>query len=156
MSEYRAVLAVENAVLSNVHAADECAGEGCWVHKPSAHPLRDAPVWVLRGDEIYRACVCFDRGSGEATGLHPDPDWMGWRQGRTRYVGWQNRFEHPCCEARHCRAADHAFDNAASESGVGRCVCGYETAHYALGRDMDPEFDEHLREAEARGESVRW
>lgn len=102
MSEYRALLAVENAVLFNVHPASQCAGEGCWIHRPSAHPLRDAPVWVLRGDEIYRACECFDSDSGEVTGLHPDPDWMGWRQGLTRYVGWQNRFEHPCCPDRHC------------------------------------------------------
>jgi len=51
---------------------------------------------------------------------------------------------------------DHAFDDLASYSGVGRCKCGFATAHYALAIDIDPEFDEHLSEAEARGETVIW
>lgn len=99
MSEYRAVLAVENAVLSNVHPADQCAGEGCWIHKPSDHPLRDAPVWVMGRDEIYRACECFDRDSEEPTGLHPDPDWAAFA---ARFVPWPEPPRHPCCPARHC------------------------------------------------------
>ena len=50
-----------------VHAKEQCAGEWCSIHHPSAHPLKDAPqIW--REDRRIMERVC-EHGVG-----HPDPD----------------------------------------------------------------------------------
>lgn len=55
-----------------IHPAGTCDGEFCTFHKPSDHPLKDAPINV-RGDTgvIERLC---EHGVG-----HPDPDHIQWR-----------------------------------------------------------------------------
>ena len=51
-----------------LHKAKNCAGEYCCLHRPSDHPLKDAPM-ILRMDRgmlIERVC---EHGTG-----HSDPD----------------------------------------------------------------------------------
>lgn len=54
--------------LHNVHMPFSCYGETCWVHKPSAHHMRDWDV-VWRSDRGMLERICPDHGTG-----HPDPD----------------------------------------------------------------------------------
>ncbi len=54
-------------VLHNVHAAPQCAGRPCVIHRPSAHGMRDFPThW--RSDRGIMERIC-PHGVG-----HPDPD----------------------------------------------------------------------------------
>lgn len=66
---------ISNGVLTNVHDPADCAGRACWVHTPSDHPLKDAPV-LFRYDRgiIERTCP---HGVG-----HPDPDDLAYRRSR--------------------------------------------------------------------------
>lgn len=73
--------------LRRVHAAGRCLGASCPIHRPSDHPLRDAPLqW--RGDRGFmeRICPC-------QIG-HPDPDDL-------RVKNFPEKFSvHGCCG--HC------------------------------------------------------
>lgn len=59
---------VANGILTHVHDPALCVGRpyGCWIHRPLAHPLSDAPV-VWREDKGTAERVC-PHGVG-----HPDP-----------------------------------------------------------------------------------
>lgn len=49
------------------HSPDQCSGEFCSLHNPSAHPLSNAPLnW--RSDRTLMERIC-EHGIG-----HPDPD----------------------------------------------------------------------------------
>lgn len=54
-------------LLVNVHDSSECEGQGCVIHHPSDHPLRDAPR-QYREDRGFIEQVC-KHGIG-----HPDHD----------------------------------------------------------------------------------
>lgn len=103
MNEYRGMVAIKNAVLSNIHPPGQCWGEHCVIHNPSAHPLREAPLYAV-GQTLYRACEHLDRKDPAGTGLHTDPDHEAWAlRGATRYVGWVSPIPHPCCSVMCCR-----------------------------------------------------
>lgn len=97
------IVSLANGVLTRVHAAGECAGKHCWVHIPSQHPLREAPVAVVDGVAV-RLCPHWDDETG--TGAHPDPDDAHYRNRHaTKYVGWIDRAGealHTCCCHRCC------------------------------------------------------
>lgn len=117
MSEYRGMIAVENAVISDVHSADQCLGRSCWVHNLSDHPLAHAPVFVVNQSEIYRACAHHGQSEDAFTGLHIDPDYMRWKQGAARWAGWQDRFFHGgCCPARCCEGPEVGDSNEVTPS----------------------------------------
>ena len=54
-------------ILSQVHAADRCAGEDCVIHSPSQHSMRQFRT-LYRGDRPLMERLC-PHGVG-----HPDPD----------------------------------------------------------------------------------
>ena len=96
----RGVIGVEGAFLTNVHPAGQCAGETCWVHRPSEWPLRDAPVVADRSTlVIYRRC--------EHGRLHLDIDDRLFRRrhGTRHRWSWVSSDAHPCCSQLCCVGA---------------------------------------------------
>jgi hypothetical protein len=88
--------------LMSTHGPEVCFGPHCCIHKPSDHPLRNAPLtWVGDLKMMFRVC--------EHKSIHPDPDALEYHQvaaliGRVPpYDGY-----HPCCE-HHC--CNEAFDD---------------------------------------------
>lgn len=64
---------IANGALTRVHRAGTCAGEYCWVHKPSPHHMLGWPV-AWRGDKSTAERIC-PHGVG-----HPDPDDLAYNQ----------------------------------------------------------------------------
>ena len=88
---------VSNGLLTKVHPADRCAGEHCWVHRPTpGWTLAGAPVYWSQARRLaYRQCT---HGV-----LHPDVDAVAYaNRFRTNYVGRQPRKSdaewHPECD----------------------------------------------------------
>lgn len=80
--------------LTKVHDASECHGRHCWVHDPSAHPLRHAPiVWRADKHAAERRCV---HGIG-----HPDPDDLAYQRmvGRSDMDWLENHNCDGCCSS---------------------------------------------------------
>lgn len=97
VSEYRGMVAIKNAVLSNIHPPDQRHGEHCVIHNPSGHPLREAPLYAI-GRTLYRACQHLDPTDPAGIGLHTDPDHEAWAlRGSTRSARWVSPISHPCC-----------------------------------------------------------
>lgn len=108
MSDYSGALITGNGLFMNyLHPVTDCARRHCWVHNPSRHPLRDAPVYWMGPGEIYRACPHRPEDAPHSSyeGLHADPDHLDYLQGPSKHEGWQGRFPHGgCCGARCCRS----------------------------------------------------
>jgi hypothetical protein len=85
--------------LHNVHRPWDCLGGTCWIHKPSAHHMRDWDV-VWREDRQMLERLC-EHGVG-----HPDPD-----QPLTDWV-------HGCCGCclgtHYAPVSDISSENASS------------------------------------------
>lgn len=61
------IVKVANGILTNVHSLASCAGQYCWVHRPSRHHMITWPV-AWRNDIRTAERLC-THGVG-----HPDPD----------------------------------------------------------------------------------
>lgn len=87
----------DGTVLVNVHTPEQCAGQYCGLHNPSAHPLRDAPLaWINWGKQLVRICSHGER--------HPDPDDVAHKRRSQPYLAfvWARWHDHECCQARCC------------------------------------------------------
>lgn len=63
----------DGRVLTAIHEEGTCFGEFCAIHRPSDHPLRDAPFdWFDEIRYLYRVC--------EHGFHHPDPDDIAFHQ----------------------------------------------------------------------------
>lgn len=61
------VIALHDGTILQVHHPLLCEGQHCCVHRPSDHPLRDAPLrWISLLKIMAREC--------EHGVWHPDPD----------------------------------------------------------------------------------
>lgn len=122
------MVAVANGIMSRVHSPEQCAGEHCWVHHPSRHPLADAPVWATSGRlVVYRACEHHEHEAG-LTGLHPDPDDEAYRQRGATHHAWswvRPATPHPCCES-HCCLGPGAEPTAADRARATDVQAAYE------------------------------
>lgn len=59
-------------VLTNIHPEETCFLEFCSIHRPSDHPLRDAPMeWFNEIAAMFRVC--------EHGFYHPDPDGLAFK-----------------------------------------------------------------------------
>lgn len=100
---------VIGGVLTNVHPPSACAGRHCWVHDPSDHPLRGAPVsW--REDKAAAERVC-PHGIG-----HPDPDDLAYHRlvGRADIKWLKSHACDGCCAKQVVDAALAADEIAAA------------------------------------------
>lgn len=72
---------VGKRVLVNIHDPEACEGQGCVIHHPSDHHMKDWPL-LFRSDKGLMERTC-EHGTG-----HPDPDSLAWHisQGR-EYMG---------------------------------------------------------------------
>lgn len=75
--------------LFTCHPEDKCEGEGCPIHHPSNHPMRELPWFAVNRPLITRLC--------EHGYHHPDPDSLAYV---LRFVDPQNSYQwemHECC-----------------------------------------------------------
>lgn len=83
--------------LFTCHPEDKCEGEGCPIHHPSNHPMRELPWFAVNRPLITRLC---------AHGYqHPDPDSLAYV---LRFVDPQNSYQwelHECCPHACCGVA---------------------------------------------------
>jgi hypothetical protein len=102
-SESYDLIEIEGGRMLRTHPAGACLVEdaGCPIHRPSDHPLRDAPMtWSQPLRMLFRRC---DHGV-----LHPDPDSLGFENTvallRTLNGEPALGFDewHPCCTQRCC------------------------------------------------------
>jgi hypothetical protein len=80
---------VRGRVLYGVHQRDEACDNGCPIHSPSDHPLREAPI-AFDGSDVMRKC---QHGK-----LHPDPDFIEYlREGYGDTVSSIAAEHNDCC-----------------------------------------------------------
>ena len=72
------------------HSPEQCAGERCIFHNPTAHGMNDWPYILRLSGLVERLCPC---GVG-----HPDPDSVAWFESQ----GWPGYGIHGCCGRCDC------------------------------------------------------
>ncbi|WP_020142355.1 hypothetical protein [Terracoccus sp. 273MFTsu3.1] len=91
---------IGGVTLHNVHLPFTCHGETCWIHKPSAHHMRNWDVsW--RADRHMLERHCPEHGVG-----HPDPDQPLW--------DWTHGCCGCCLGTHYAPISDISSENAAS------------------------------------------
>jgi hypothetical protein len=105
-SESYDLIEIEGGLMLRTHAAGSClVADGCPIHAPSDHALRNAPMkWAPSMRMLFRRCT-----HGE---LHPDPDSLGFENtialvktlGGTPTLGYDGW--HPCCVDKCCGLTD--------------------------------------------------
>lgn len=72
-----------------VHNEEHCDGNGCCIHSPSDHHMKEWPlVWDQENKQMQRVC---QHGC-----CHPDPDDVAFRARRPDYVQSANGSKHWC------------------------------------------------------------
>jgi len=79
----------------NVHSRGDCDGNGCTIHAPSDHHMKDWPTdWRGTGTGMERVC---SHGVG-----HPDPDHVNFLRRRRLDRFADSCLRHGCCSERCC------------------------------------------------------
>ena len=87
------IVVLGDGVPVRMHGPARCAGVACPLHRPSHHPLRNAPLtWLPELQLLMRTCAHGHQ--------HPDPDSMAFLVANfLAYSGWHDCCGHGCCGA---------------------------------------------------------